>query len=88
MTVNGTRVEGVDGTNPRELTRAEMEARRQAAGLTAWLRAHKPGFEHCYIFQTGQQLGVRETRRILGEYGRDDGGPVGREPCSHARAGH
>jgi len=68
VTVNGTRVEGLDGTNPRELTRAEAEARRQAAGLTAWLRNHLPGFERCYIYQTAQQLGVRETRRILGDY--------------------
>ena len=68
VTVNGTRVEGVDGTNPRELTRAEAEARRQAAGLSAWLRSHIPGFEQCYIYQTAQQLGVRETRRIVGDY--------------------
>ena len=68
MTVNGTRVEGVDGTNPHDLTRAEAEARRQAAALTAWLRGTMPGFEGGYIFQTAQQLGVRETRRALGEY--------------------
>ncbi|HLY23444.1 MAG TPA: FAD-dependent oxidoreductase [bacterium] len=68
VTVNGTRVEGLDGTNPRELTRAEADARRQAAGLSAWLRGRMPGFEQCYIYQTAQQLGVRETRRIVGDY--------------------
>jgi hypothetical protein len=68
VTVNGTRAEGLDGTNPRDLTRAAMLTRRQAAGLTAWLRAHLPGFARCYIHSTAQHLGVRETRRVVGEY--------------------
>jgi hypothetical protein len=74
VTVNGTRAEGLDGTDPRDLTRAAMLTRRQAAGLTAWLRAGMPGFARCYIHSTAQHLGVRETRRIRGEYvlTRDD----------------
>jgi hypothetical protein len=68
VTVNGTRVEALDGTDPRDVTRAEVLTRRQAAALTAWFRAHLPGFANCWIHSTAQQIGVRETRRILGEY--------------------
>ena len=37
-------------------------------------RANVPGFENSYLEETGIQVGIRETRRIIGEYqmtGRD-----------------
>lgn len=72
--VNATQVNYVDGTNIQDLTRAELEGRRQAVTVTQFLKKHAPGYEHCYISQMPQSIGVRETRRFLGmEYlTRDD----------------
>jgi glycine/D-amino acid oxidase-like deaminating enzyme len=65
---NTTRVVMADGTNRDDLTRAELESRRQTDELVSFLRARVPGFERSYLLTTGPQVGVRETRRILGEY--------------------
>jgi hypothetical protein len=37
-------------------------------GRLAFLRKYVPGFEESYVVQSGVQVGVRETRRVLGEY--------------------
>ncbi len=66
--VNNTRVYGVDGTDPFDLTRAEFEGRKQMHQLIAFLRHHAPGFELSLLVDSGPSLGVRETRRIIGEY--------------------
>lgn len=55
-------------TNNDDLTRMYIEGREQAAILTNFIRENVPGFEQCYLAQTGSLLGVRESRRILGEY--------------------
>ncbi|MBW3636995.1 MAG: FAD-dependent oxidoreductase [Armatimonadetes bacterium] len=65
--VNATQVNYVDGTNIEDLTRAELEGRRQALAVTKFLQQHAPGYEDCYIAQMPQSIGVRETRRFLGE---------------------
>ncbi len=58
-----------DGTDAWDLTRAEIHIRKLAVAQLAEIRK-RPGFESCYIYGTGecQHLGVRETRRIVGEY--------------------
>ena len=58
-----------DGTDARDLTRAEIELRKKAEAQLEEMRK-RPGFEACYLFGTGEspQLGVRETRQIVGEY--------------------
>jgi len=66
--INTTNVLGVDGTRVDDLVRAEIEARGQVRPLIAFLRRHVPGFENCYLDRTGAQVGVRETRRICGDY--------------------
>jgi hypothetical protein len=66
--VNCTRVLGVDGTNVDDLTRAELEGREQVQQLIRFFRTYVPGFERCTLVDTGAQVGVRETRRIVGEY--------------------
>jgi hypothetical protein len=38
------------------------------AQISASLHDYVPGFEHSYVVQSGVQVGVRETRRILGEH--------------------
>lgn len=72
--VNVTNSLDVDGTKAADLTRAEIETRRQVDGLVTFLRKHAAGFEHCYLDRTGVQVGIRETRRIVGDYAlsRDD----------------
>ena len=65
---NISRVLGVDGTDPASLTQAEMEGRRQVWFLMGFMQAHCSGFEGARLLEVGTQLGVRETRRIVGEY--------------------
>ncbi len=74
VTVNMTRVTNVDPLDPDDLTRAEVEAREQVMQLLEFFRKRVPGFEFARIAATGTQIGVRESRRIAGEYTltRDD----------------
>jgi hypothetical protein len=68
VSVNSTRVTGVLGTSVWDLTRAEWQARRQMRQIAAFLRKYVPGFDRAYVAQSGVTIGVRETRRIVGEY--------------------
>jgi hypothetical protein len=68
LSVNSTRVTGVLGTSVWDLTRAEWQARRQMRQIAAFLRKYVPGFEHSYVAQSGVTIGVRETRRVTGDY--------------------
>ncbi len=68
VVVNTTHIGGVDGTSSEDLTKAEIEGRRQAMALMSFFRKYIPGFENAYLLQTATQVGVRETRRIVGEY--------------------
>ena len=72
--VNMTRVNGVDGTDPRSLTLGEFAAREQIGNIVKYLRSYVPGFEEAYLSRTAPFLGIRETRRIVGQYTmtRDD----------------
>ncbi len=68
VAINTTRIHGVDGTNVFDLTKAEFETRRQVRILYGFFRKYVPGFENCYITTTAPEVGIRETRRIVGEY--------------------
>jgi hypothetical protein len=68
VTVNMTRVVGVDPLDPYDLTRAEVEARAQVMQLLEFFRRDVPGFANARIAATATQIGVRESRRIVGEY--------------------
>jgi FAD-dependent oxidoreductase family protein len=74
VTVNMTRVVGIDPLNPEDLTRAEVEARAQVTELFAFFRRDVPGFSNARIAATATQIGIRESRRIVGVYTltRDD----------------
>ncbi|KYH39937.1 MAG: FAD-dependent oxidoreductase [Candidatus Bathyarchaeota archaeon B26-2] len=65
---NTTRILKADGTNGKDLTEAEIEGRRQAFEIVNWLKKTFPAFKEAYIIRSGPQVGVRETRRIIGEY--------------------
>ena len=68
LSVNSTRVGGVLGVDVWDLTSAEWQARRQMRQIADFLRDDVPGFEKAYVAQSGVNIGVRETRRIRGEY--------------------
>jgi hypothetical protein len=68
VSVNSTRVNKVLGTDVWDLSYAEWESRRQMRQIAAFLRHYVPGFDNGYIVQSGVNTGVRETRRILGDY--------------------
>ena len=66
--LNATRVNDIDGTSSEDLTRAEIDGRAQAFSLMLFLREHAAGFEDSWLIATGPAVGVRETRRIVGQY--------------------
>lgn len=67
--LNLTRTTGINGTSDEDLTRAELEERKKAVEAVKALREEKvPGFENCYLLTTAPQVGIRESRRIVGEY--------------------
>ena len=69
LSLNVTRITGVNAGDPQQLTYAEIEGRRQVwEFLYDFLKPHVPGFENAYIVYTASKVGVRETRRIVGEY--------------------
>lgn len=66
--VNASRLMGFDGTSGDDLTAAEIEGKRQVFRLAGFLRSYVPGFERSYVLATAPFVGVRETRRMVGEY--------------------
>lgn len=68
VSVNSTRVTRVLGTDVWDLSYAEWMSRRQMRQIAEFLRRYVPGFEASYVAQSGVQVGVRETRRVLGDY--------------------
>lgn len=68
LSVNSTRITKVLGTDVWDLSYAEWEGRRQVKQIASFFKKYVPGFENAYIGQTGVVVGVRETRRITGDY--------------------
>ncbi len=74
ITVHMTRIPNVDATDPEQLTRAEIEGRRQVREYHRFLRDKVPGFDRSVLVATSPAIGVRESRRVIGDYRltRDD----------------
>lgn len=66
--VNTTRVQGLDGTRVEDLTEAEELGREQVLLVADFMTRNLPGFEKASISQVGAQIGIRESRRIDGQY--------------------
>jgi hypothetical protein len=66
--VNTSRVTQLDGTIGFVLSAAELEGRRQVGLIAVWMRDTLDGFQNSYISAIPTQIGVRETRRIIGDY--------------------
>ncbi len=67
MVVWGPGIGNVDGTDVRDLTRAEIETRLKIREFVA-NRRKQPGFENAFLIDSATGVGVRETRHILGGY--------------------
>lgn len=64
--IHATRVPG-DPTDAADLTRAEMQGRQDAWTMFRHWKASVPGFENSYFISSGPYIGIRESRRIVGQ---------------------
>jgi hypothetical protein len=67
LSINVTRVHG-NGLDERTLSRAEIEIKKQAYSAYEFLKKYVRGFENSIFLEVAPKLGIRETRRIVGEY--------------------
>jgi hypothetical protein len=58
----------VDGTDVDQMTHGELTGRQQVLDAFTFIRDHTPGFHQSYIVDLAPQIGIRETRRIVGHY--------------------
>ena len=65
---NAGHIWGVDNTDPASASRALIHGRLLAETYCRALAAHAPAFANAFVASTGSVLGVRETRRITGDY--------------------
>ncbi len=68
MATNMTRVRDVDPLDLYQLSKAEIEGRRQALEYARFLIEQIPGYEKAALGGLSTQIGIRESRRIFGEY--------------------
>lgn len=66
--LNLVHLPNLDGTNPNDLTRGEMEGRRQAIMAVEAMKRFNPGCENAKLRNFGMTLGVRDTRKIDAVY--------------------
>ncbi|WP_397334169.1 FAD-dependent oxidoreductase [Paenibacillus macerans] len=66
--VNFGHVFGIDGSKAEDLTVGALEGRKLVKQQLDFFRAYVPGFEQAHLISTGEQIGIRETRRIVGDY--------------------
>ncbi len=65
---NTTRVVRRNPTNPFDVTEAELEAREQVFEMLRFLKSNIEGFENARILSTALQIGIRESRKVVGDY--------------------
>jgi hypothetical protein len=58
----------IDGTDVWQLTRGELQGRRQVRDVFPFYQREVPGFEAAYVVDIAPDIGIRETRRIVGAY--------------------
>ena len=68
VATNMTRITGIDPTDPLELSEAERQGRQQAMEYMRFLKDYVPGFENAELLNFSTQIGIRESRRIFGDY--------------------
>lgn len=65
---NMTQITGIDPTDPWQLSEAERQGRRQAMEYMRFLKDYVPGFGNAELVNFSTQIGIRESRRIFGDY--------------------
>jgi len=65
---NTTRVVKLDPTSVTDVTKAEIIARKQVYEIYDFLKLHADGLENSFLMMTANQIGVRESRMIVGDY--------------------
>ena len=65
---NTTRIVKKNPTDPFDVTAAEIEARRQVEEIYQWLKQNANGLENSFLMSTASEIGVRESRMIVGDY--------------------
>lgn len=66
--MNLVHLDGIDGTDPDDLTRGEIEGRGQVMHAIEALRRYTPGCSGARLRNFGMTLGIRDTRKILSRY--------------------
>ena len=66
--LNMIHMTGFDGTNVWDVTQAEIEGRKQAMMAIGALNRYAPGFESARLRTFGMSVGIRDTRKIVGQY--------------------
>jgi hypothetical protein len=66
--INVAHLMGLDPTDVLDLTRGEIEGRRNALYALKALKGHAPGFENAVLRTFSSSIGLRESRKIVGEY--------------------
>lgn len=66
--VNTPRIIGIDGTDGASITKGMVQGRKEIFMLRDFMRSHIPGCKNARVIAVGSSLGVRETRRIIGEF--------------------
>lgn len=65
---NTTRIIKHDPTNPIDVTKAEILAREQVKEIYEFMKKNAKGLEDSYLMMTASEIGVRESRMIVGDY--------------------
>lgn len=66
--VNATQCNGLDPLDPLQIAKAEVDLRAQIDQCLAFLKKYVPGYENATVKSSASVLGVRETRRVMGDY--------------------
>ena len=65
---NTTRVVKLDPTSAEDVTKAEIIARKQVFEIYDFMKQHGDGLENSFLMMTASEIGVRESRMIVGDY--------------------
>jgi hypothetical protein len=68
VTLNSTRLADIDATDPREMSRALPVLVAQVERCVAFARKRLPGFGEATVARVAPRIGIRETRRLIGEH--------------------
>lgn len=66
--VNMTRVIRLSGIDANDLTKAEIEAHMQVDEIVRFFKKYIPGFKDCNLKMVASEIGIRESRRLVGDF--------------------